>query len=104
MADCRIVNEAMKATVEKINALATEYANAGTNFESAFKNAIAPMEGEAKDAIEEFFNSKYKEFVTSIEAGLPAIVKGMADLLEANRKNFEDVDGKIAQSIRDGGK
>lgn len=103
MADCRIRNEAVRAAAQNLSSYATEYSNAGTNFENAFKNALSPMEGEAKDAMLELFESKYKEFLTSLEAGAPAIVKGMSDLLEANRKNFEDVDGQIAASIRDGG-
>lgn len=103
MADCRIVNAALKSSVANIASIATEFANAGTTFETAFKAAIDPMEGEAKDAMLELFDSKYKEFVTSMEAGLPGLVKGMSDLLEANRKNFEDVDNQIAASIRDGG-
>lgn len=104
MADCRIINEKMKATVTALNTLAQQYATAGADFDAAFMNSISSMEGEAKDALVEFFNSKYKEFITSMEAGIPAMIKGMADLLEANRDNFEKVDTQIAQSIRDGGK
>ena len=36
MADCRIVNEKVAATVEAIQKLATEYAQAGSDFETAF--------------------------------------------------------------------
>ena len=103
MADCRIVNSAVKTSVTNIQNLATKYQQAGTDFEAAFKAAIAEMEGDSKDAMIELFDKSYKEFVTSMEGGLPAMIKGLADLLEANRQNFENVDGQIAQSIRDVG-
>lgn len=103
MADCRIVNEKVAAAVEAIQKLAGEYATAGSDFETAFKAAIADMEGDAKDAMIELFDKSYKDFVTSNEAGLPAMINGLASLLEGNRDNFEKVDDQIAQSIRNGG-
>lgn len=103
MADCRIVNEKVAASVTAIQNLAKEYAQAGTDFETAFMNAIAEMEGDSKDAMVELFNKSYKEFVTSLESGLPAMINGLASLLEGNRDNFEKVDDQIAQSIRNGG-
>lgn len=102
MANCRIVNEAVVSAVSEINNIASAYADAGAAFESAFKSAIADMEGDAKDALVEFFDTKVKDFITSMETGLPAMVKGMADLLEANRANFESVDAQIAASISGG--
>lgn len=103
MADCRIVNAAVEDAVKKINTLAGSYAKAGNNFKTAFMGAIKEMEGDAKDAMEELFQESYEEFVTSDENGLPAMIKGLATLLEGNRKNFEDVDKQIADSIRNGG-
>ena len=103
MADCRIVNSAVQTSVTNIQNIANKYQQAGTEFETAFKAAIADMEGDSKDAMLELFDKSYKEFVTSMEGGLPAMIKGLVDLPEAIRKNFEDVDGQIAQSIRDGG-
>lgn len=103
MADCRIVNAAVEDAVGKITNLADKYKEAGDSFEAAFMAAIAEMEGDAKDAMEELFENSYKEFVTSEDKGLPAMIKGLATLLEGNRKNFEDVDKQIADSIRNGG-
>ena len=103
MADCRIVNQVVSTSVENIDKLATEYQTAGTDFESAFKDAIAEMEGDTKDALIELFDKSYKTFVTSLEEGLPAMIKGMSSLLEGNRSNFETVDGQIVESIRNGG-
>ena len=104
MADCKIVNEKVASSVTAIQGLAKEYATAGSDFGSAFKAAIAEMEGDSKDALVELFDKSYKEFVTSMEAGLPAMINGLASLLEGNRDNFEKVDDQIAQSIRGGGK
>ena len=103
MADCRIVNSAVQTAVGNIKTLATKYHQAGTDFESTFKAAIAEMEGDSKDAMIELFDKSYKEFVTSMDGGLPGMILGLSTLLESNRQNFEDVDGQIAQSIRDGG-
>lgn len=103
MADCRIVNSAVKSSITNIQTLAKKYQQAGTDFEAAFKAAIAEMEGDSKDAMIELFDKSYKEFVTSMDGGLPGMIMGLSTLLESNRQNFEDVDGQIAQSIRDGG-
>jgi hypothetical protein len=100
MANCRIVNESVASAVADINNIASAYAQAGTALETSFKAALADMEGDAKDALIDFFDTKIKDFVTSMESGLPAMVKGMAELLEANRANFENVDAQIAASIR----
>ena len=62
MADCRIVNQNVASSVTNIDNLATKYANAGTEFETAFKAAIAEMEGDSKDALIELFDKSYKEF------------------------------------------
>lgn len=103
MADCKIVNEKVSAAVTAIQGLAKEYSQAGTDFETAFMNAIADMEGDAKDAMVELFNKSYKKFVSDMKEGLPGMIDGMASLLEGNRDNFEKVDDQIAKSIRDGG-
>lgn len=103
MADCKIVNENVLTAIKNINTLAGQYADAGREFETAFKSAIADMQGDTKDALIELFDKSYKDFVTSESEGLPAMIIGMATLLEGNRKNFEDVDSQIAQSIRNGG-
>ena len=104
MADCKIVNQKVIDTVTNIKGFAKEYGDAGTAFETAFTKAIEDMQGDAKDAMLDLFNNSYKDFVTSFEKGLPAMIEGLADLLEGNRSNFENVDNQIAQSIRDGGK
>lgn len=103
MADCRIVNAAVQNSVSTINTLSGQYKTAGATFVTSFTNAIADMQGDAKDALLELFNTSYKGFVSSEEEGIPAMIKGLGALLEANRKNFEDVDKQIADSIRNGG-
>ena len=96
MAGCRIVNAAVEGSVENINKIAEQYKTLGTNFITDLNNAIAAMEGEAKDALQNFINTDVKSFV---EERLPSAVQGMATLLEANRTNFVDADQQIADSI-----
>ena len=101
MADCRIVNAAVQTAASTITTtLSGQYKTAGETFVNSFTNAIADMQGDAKDALMELFNTSYKGFVSSEEEGIPAMIKGLG---EANRKNFEDVDKQIADSIRNGG-
>lgn len=109
MADCRIVNQNVLDAVETIGGsgegalggIAASYKNAGDEFIQALKTAISSMEGETKDALMTFFTEKVEPFVTE---DLPNAVKSAAILLEANRKNFEDVDRQISESINGGGK
>ena len=105
MADCKIVNASVVAAINNIGGanqgqlegIAKEYKDAGDTLMEALKNAIAPMEGETKDALQTFFTTDVQQFVVT---DLPNAINGMSVLLEANRKNFEDVDKQIAESIK----
>jgi uncharacterized protein YukE len=99
MAGCRIVNDALKNAVEEISGYSKEYKSAGDDFVRDFKAAIAEMEGAAKDALLDFFNTQAAPLVTE---SVPQAIEGMSKLLEANRSNFEQVDQKIADSISSG--
>lgn len=100
MADCKIVNQSVVSAVEEIRKISGSYKTDGEAFMQALNNAIASMEGETKDALQAFFHEKVQPFITE---GVPNAVNSTADLLEANRKNFEDVDKQIADSISGGG-
>ena len=64
MAGCRVVKESMDASVTNLLNYSTQYEEVATTFVTAFKAAIEAMEGDAKDALLEFFE-------TNIE-GLPS--------------------------------
>ena len=104
MADCKIVNAKMVTAIENIGGstqgtltgIAKSYKDAGDKLMEELTAAIAAMEGETKDALQKFFNETVSPFVTT---DLPGAINGLSVLLEANRKNFEDVDKQIAQSI-----
>ena len=99
MADCRIVNADVVNAVKNIKEISGSYKTAGEALIEALTGAISAMEGETKDALQKFFTTDVQKFVTE---DLPQALTGMADLLEANRKNFEDVDKQIAESISSG--
>lgn len=107
MADCKIVNASVVAAIENIGGaqqgqlegIAKEYKTAGETLMEALKAAIAEMEGATKDALLTFFTKDVQQFVVE---DLPNAINGMSVLLEANRKNFEDVDKQIADSISGG--
>jgi len=99
MADCRIVNASAAKAVEEINTIASSYSTVGQEFLDAITNAISAMEGEAKDALQKFFTKVVNDFVVD---QLPSAIEGMANLLEQNRENFEDVDRQLAESISGG--
>lgn len=104
MADCKIVDQKVRDAVANIGGetqktlagIAKEYQDAGNAFLDALTAAIAEMEGETKDVLQNFFEKDVRTFVTE---ELPAAINGMSVLLEANRQNFEDVDRQIAESI-----
>jgi len=96
MADCRIVNTSCTTAVDEIKKISDDYKKAGEDFVSEFVAAIGPMEGATKDALETFIKTTANEFLA---VSLPSAVEGASQLLEANRKNFEDVDTQIASSI-----
>lgn len=99
MADCKVVNAKMVSAIGNIKQYSTSYANAGTKLMEDLYAAIAPMEGATKDAIDAFFKNSVNDFVIT---DLPGAINGLGELLEANRKNFEDVDQQIADSISGG--
>lgn len=99
MASCRIVDAAVSSAVTEISDIAGQYETVGKSFIENFNSAIAEMEGETKDALKNFVNSTVQEFV---ETNIPKAIDGMAQLLEANRTNFINVDLEIAQQIGEG--
>ncbi len=96
MASCRIVNASVVTAVEAVKKSSDDYRTAGENFVKDLNSAISEMEGEAKDALKKFIDGDVNQFVAT---DLPDAVKGMSELLEANRTNFVDVDKQIADSI-----
>ena len=104
MADCRIVDQKVKDAVANIGGdtqgtlagIALKYQTAGNELMEALATAISTMEGETKDALDNFFKNDVKTFVTE---ELPKAINSMSVLLEANRQNFEDVDRQIAENI-----
>lgn len=96
MADCRIVNAGVVTAVNNIKEISNSYKTDGQAFIEALTSAISAMEGETKDALQKFFTTDVQKFVTE---DLPNAINGMSELLEANRKNFVDVDLQIANSI-----
>lgn len=100
--DCKIVNTPVKEAADKIKGdIYGKFLTAGTTFVTAFTNAIADMKGEAKDELEAFFNESYKDLVSSEESGIPAMIKGLGDLLETNRSQFASTDHNIAAKIKE---
>ena len=97
MAGCRVVKASMDESVEHLNGFGQQYKDAGDTFVTAFKAAIEEMEGDSKDALEEFFTTNVEGFV---KTDLPGAVTGLASLLKANATNFDDTDAQIAASIR----
>lgn len=96
MAACRIVNQSVLQAIDSITEISESYKTAGENFVKDLNSALAEMEGETKDALSKFIDTDINQFVAD---DLPKAIKGMSDLLEANRHNFEDVDRQIADSI-----
>lgn len=96
MAGCKIINQSVVDAVSTIATISGSYKTAGEEFVKALNSAIAEMEGETKDALKKFIDNDVNNFVA---VDLPDAVKGMSDLLEANRKNFEDADKQIADNI-----
>ena len=114
MADCRIVNAAVDTAVKNIGGdsgegqdalggIAQQYKSAGEAFIEALKSAIAPMEGEIKDKLLNFFTVGEESVQKFVTESVPNATKSVAKLLEANRHYFEDSDKQIADSIPSGG-
>lgn len=99
MADCRVVNKSMVDTVERISQISDDYKRDGEDFMTALNEAISPMEGETKDALNKFFGEKVQPFLTQ---DVPEAIKSTSKLLEGNRTSFISVDSQIAESINSG--
>lgn len=96
MAGCRIVNQSVEEAVGEIQKISKSYEDAGADFVKDLNNALSEMEGEAKDALNNFINTDVQKFIVE---DIPLALTGMSELLEANRSNFESVDKQIADSI-----
>lgn len=98
MAECRIVNAGAEEAYEKLNKIATSYNDAGGTFVADLTAAIADMEGASKDAFQDYIDVKVKELV-SVDLG--KLISGLAELVEANRKSFAEVDAQLASSMQE---
>ena len=91
MADCKIVNQNVKASVQNIQTIAGKYKTAGETLDTEFKAAISEMEGDAKDALLELFNKSYKSYVADgavvIDVGINVDEEGNL----CGDVNFDDV-------------
>lgn len=96
MAGCRIVDQSVTQAIETVQSIKSSYETAGKSFIESLNNAILEMEGETKDALNTYINNAVNDFVT---VQLAAALDGMANLLEANRENFETLDRQIAENI-----
>lgn len=96
MSACKVNNAAMNTAVTNIANISAQFKTLAEDFNKDFNAAIAEMEGEAKDALKKFVDNDVRNY---IETSIPEAIKGMSDLLEANRSNFESVDKQIADSI-----
>ena len=77
MAGCRVVKASMDTSVTNLLNYSTQYGEAATTFVAAFKAAIEAMEGDAKDALVEFFETNIEGLVTKdVDAQLANSIRG----------------------------
>ena len=100
MAGCKVVKASMDQSVTNLLNCSTQYEEAATTFVAVCKAAIEAIEGDAKDALVEVFETNIEGLVTK---DIPGAVKGLSELLKANAQNFDDVDAQLADSIRGNG-
>ncbi|MBR1391329.1 MAG: hypothetical protein IJ567_07810 [Lachnospiraceae bacterium] len=96
MSACRIVNQSVVEAVGEIKNISEKCRSAGEDFIRDLNNALSEMEGEAKDQFKAFIDTDVNEFVGT---SIPEAIRGMSELLEANRTNFVDTDKALADGI-----
>lgn len=85
MAGCRVVKASMDTSVTNLLNYSTQYGEAATTFVAAFKAAIEAMEGDAKDALVEFFETNIEGLVTK---DIPGAVKGLSETSQGECAEF----------------
>ena len=83
MAGCRVVKASMDTSVTNLLNYSTQYGEAATTFVAAFKAAIEAMEGDAKDALVEFFETNIEGLVTK---DIPGAVKAFQNFSRRMRR------------------
>ena len=96
MADIVFKYTEMRVAEKSIQAIAANYKNAATTFETDFLAAIAGWEGESKDKMVKFIRGTVKEYTSGT---VPQMLEALAALLKANADQMESADKQIADNI-----
>lgn len=96
MADIVFRYPEMRAAASDIRNIAQRYTAAAQKFESDIIASISDWEGESKEKFVTFIQGAVHQY---IEETIPNLIKGLAELLEANADQMEKADQQIADNI-----
>ena len=77
-----VKNDSLLTAKQQLDTAKTAYDEAGTTFVAALKAAIDPMQGDTRDAIDEFIKDTLEPFIIQ---SVPSAVEGCSSLLEGNK-------------------
>lgn len=101
-------NQKMETAFKAINDASQDFGTKATAFITDLTSALSTFEGETKDVL---IANKIGQSGSEVEGTLayfvekqiPDLIKGLADLLDGNRKTIDDSDQKLAEAIKGGG-
>jgi len=96
MADIVFRYPEMRGAANDIKGIAQRYIAAAQKFESDIIASISDWEGESKEKFVSFIQGAVHQY---IEETIPNLIKGLAELLEANADQMEKADQQIADNI-----
>lgn len=96
MADIVFRYPEMRGAANDINGIAQRYSDAAQKFEGDFLAAITDWEGESKEKMQSFIQGAVMQYINET---VPNLIKGLAELLNANADQMEKADQQIADNI-----
>lgn len=96
MADIVFRYPEMRGAANDINGIAQRYIAAAQKFEGDFLSAITDWEGESKEKMQSFIQGAVMQYINET---VPNLIKGLAELLNANADQMEKADQQIADNI-----
>lgn len=85
--------------VTAIQNIAERYKTAANKFESDYRAAVTGWSGASKNKMDQFVVGASDSVLTYMRDSVPALVNGLASMLESNANQMGGTDEQIAESI-----
>ncbi len=99
-----VENAALEKAKNEIDAVSNNFKTKGTEFITTLTNTLSTFSGETKDILmQQKIGNSGSEVEESlayfVETGIPNLISGLSQIIEANRQTIDESDHQLAEAI-----